>query len=195
MRTLTPVSLLTFASLLAIALVAALPSCQKEVTKSSAVSASTTDGTVIKDFYHATIYIGASAYNPCSGEEDGHDILIEGYEHFMFHIIARTDKNNVATITGTAEERDDTLTITDAIYGTQYFVVAFIATTKFTATWDATEQGYVLDTYNVNSRLVAQAAPDSYPGGTLYITEHLHFVILPDGSVRAKVTFISECKR
>src|SRR6266542_3291416 len=176
--------------------VAALLSCNKELTsKTDAVKASTTDGTVIKDFYRATIYIAASAYNPCSGEEDGHDVLIEGYEHFMFHIIARTDKNNVATLTGTAEERDDTLTITDAIYGTQYFVVAFIATTKFTAYWDATEQGYVLDTYNVNSRLVAQAAPDSYPGGTLYITEHLHFVILPDGTVKTKATFTSECRR
>src|SRR6266542_3493830 len=171
-------------------------SCQKEVNPTTnTLNASAQDNTVIKDFSRATMYIAASAYNPCSGEEDGRDILIEGYEHFMFHIIARTDKNNVATITGTAEERDDTLTITDAIYGTQYFVVAFIATTKFTATWDATEQGYVLDTYNVNSRLVAQAAPDSYPGGTLYITEHLHFVILPDGTVKTKATFTSECRR
>jgi hypothetical protein len=170
--------------------------CQKQESSTThPFNASAQDNTVTKDFSRATVYIAASEYNPCSGEEDGHDVLIEGYEHFMFHIITRTNKNNVPTMTGTAEERDDTLTITDAIYGTQYFVVAFIATTKFTAYWDATEQGYVLDTYNVNSRLVAKAAPDSYPGGTLYITEHLHFVILPDGTVKAKTTFTSECKR
>ncbi len=146
-------------------------SCQKEVTKSSAVSAATTDNTVTTSTYRQIYPVEYWDYNGCAQQ----DIYIQGTITFLIHeTTIPGNKRNIVV-----ELYSNDLTVTELGTGIVKPLIIH-ETDASTATWDTERNTWVLSTEN----LIINTIYMSSQGASLDYKDAFHIIALPDGTIK-----------